>query len=348
MLATFFTRVAPRFLARRLLPLLGAGLLAAAAAAAPPVRQVDIADYRAYLAEDHPVRQGMREFARLAAAASGGSLQVHPRGDALPGTPAEQIAALRAGVPGAPALMLVAGTGLAGVDKDFELLDLPFLVRDPAEADALLGGPFGNALLARLAPAGLVGLGWWENGFRQLTTSGTPIRRAADLRALKLRVIGAPVFIDTARALGADPVPLPFGELYPALKARRVDAEDNFTSQILAGRLYEVQSSLSLTNHSYSPLVLVANAAFWNSLDPAEQRVLREAAAGAGAFQRRAARAEAHAARTGLAAKGLAVYALAPAELETLHALTAPLRRRYFSQHDPRLWQLYQAQVAEP
>lgn len=345
MLATLFTRAAPRFLAR-LLALSGAGLLAAAAAA--PVRQVEIADYRGYLADDHPVRQGMREFARLAEAGSGGSLQVHPRSDTVPGTPAQQIAALQAGAPGAPELMLVAGTGLAGVDKAFELLDLPFLVRNPAEADALLDGPFGNALLAHLGPARLVGLGWWENGFRQLTTSGAPIRRAADLEGLKLRVIGTPVFVDTARALGADPVPLPFGELYAALKARRVEAQDNFTSQILAGRLYEVQSSLSLTNHSYSPLVLVANASFWNSLAPAQQRALREAAAGAGTFQRRATRVEAEAARTGLVGKGLAVYALAPAELETMHALTAPLRRRYFSQHEARLWQLYQAQMAEP
>ena len=348
MLETLFTRAARGRMLRLLLPLLGAGLLATGPTAAQPVRQVEIADYRAYLADDHPVRQGMREFARLAAAGSHGSLQVHARADAVPGTPAQQIAALQSGAAGAPDLMLVAGTGLAGVDGAFELLDLPFLVRSPAAADALLGGPFGDALLARLAPTGLIGLGWWENGFRQLTTSGAPIRRAADLQGLKLRVIGAPVFIGTARALGADPVPLPFGELYAALKARRVEAQDNFTSQILAGRLYEVQSSLSLTSHSYSPLVLVANAAFWASLDPARQRALRDAAAGAGVFQRRATRVEAEAARTGLAAKGLAVHALAPVELEKLQALTAPLRRHYFGRHDPGLWQLYQAQAAEP
>lgn len=356
MLGTLSKRVAgaaraaprpPAFLTRFVFPLLGAWLLAAgpAPAAEPPVRELDIADYRAYLPEDHPARQGMRRFAQLVQAESGGTLRVRVRADALPGSPAKQLAALSAGVAGAPALMLVAGTGLAGLAKEFELLDLPFLVRDEQQADALLDGPFGAALLARLAPAGLVGLGWWENGFRQITSSGAPIRRAEDLRGLKLRVIGEPVFLDTARAMGADPVPLPFGELYEALKARRVDAQDNFTSQILVGRLHEVQSALTLTNHSYSALVLVANAAAWNSLSPQQQRSVQAAAAEAGQFQRRVAREDARRARAQLEQLGMAVGTLAPPAVEQLRAQTAPMRLRYFSRYQDTLWRLYQQQA---
>jgi len=334
-------------LARFVAALLGAFVLAGvpARAATPAVRELDIADYRAYLPDDHPVRQGMRRFAQLVEAKSGGSLRVRPRGDALPGAPAQQIAALRAGAPGAPALMLVAGTGLAAVAPEFELLDLPFLVRDGRQADALLDGPFGDALLAHLAPAGLVGLGWWENGFRQITGSGAPVRSAAGLRGLNFRVIGEPVFVDTVRAMGANPVPLPFGEVYDALKTRRVDAQDNFISQILAGRLYEVQSWLTVSNHSYSPLVLVANAAAWQGLSAQQQRIVSAAVAEAGQFQRRVARDEALQARAQLARHGMAVDELAPAELEKLRALTAPLRARYFGRHEPGLEQLYQAHV---
>ncbi|MGJ7918261.1 DctP family TRAP transporter solute-binding subunit [Massilia sp. LXY-6] len=329
--------------------LLGACLLASSPALAeqPAVRELDIADYRGYLLEDHPVRQGMRKFAQLVEAQSGGGLRVRPRTDALPGSPAKQIAALQAGAPGAPALMLVASTGLAAVAKEFELLDLPFLVADGRQADALLDGPFGDVLLARVAPAGLVGLAWWENGFRQITSSGAPIRSADDLRGLKFRVIGEPVFVDTVRAMGANPVPLPFGELYEALKSRRVDAEDNFTSQILAGRLHEVQSSLTITNHSYSALVLVANAAAWKSLSPRQRRILQAAAIEAGRFQRRIVREEALQARGRLAQQGMAVNELAPAERDKLRALTAPLRARYFGQHGRDLWQLYQGTGAE-
>jgi tripartite ATP-independent transporter DctP family solute receptor len=337
------------FLARFVPALLGACMLAPGPAfAEPPApRELDIADYRAYLPEDHPVRQGMRRFAQLVEARSGGSLRLRPRSDALPGAPAKQIAAFQAGDPGAPALMLVAGTGLAAVAQEFEVLDLPFLVRDGQQADTLLDGPFGDVLLARLAPAGLVGLAWWENGFRQITSSGAPIRRAADLRGLRFRVIGEPVFIDTVRAMGADPVPLPFGELYQALKTRRVDAQDNFISQILAGRLHEVQSSLTLTNHSYGPLVLLANAGTWRSLRPDQRRLLQAAAIEAGRFQRRLVRDEAVQARERLAAQGMAVNELAPAELATLRALTAPVRARYLERHGDALWRLYQAHADE-
>jgi len=345
MLETILKRVGG--LARRVLPLLGACLLAAGhVAAAPTPRELDIADYRAYLSEDHPVRQGMRRFAQLVEAKSGGSLRLRPRSEALPGSPAQQIAAFQAGAPGAPALMLVAGTGLASIAKEFELLDLPFLVRDGRQADALLDGPFGDALLERVAPAGLAGLAWWENGFRQITSSGAPLRRAEDLHGLRFRVIGEPVFVDTVRAMGAEPVPLPFGELYEALKTRRVDAQDNFTSQILAGRLHEVQSALTLANHSYSPLVLVANAAAWNGLDPEQRRIIQAAAIEAGRFQRSLVREEAVQARARLAQGGMAVGELPPAELEKLRVLTAPVRAFYFERHGPRLWQLYQAHRA--
>lgn len=317
-------------------------------AAQPAVRELEIADYRAYLSEDHPVRRGMREFAQLVQAASGGSLQIKVRTDALPGSPAQQMAAMRAGAAGAPALMLVSTTGLAPDAKEFVLLDLPFLVRDEQQADALLDGAFGQALLGRMGPTGLVGLAWWENGFRQITTSTGPIRRADDLRGLNMRVIGEPVFIDTFRAVGANPIPVPFGELYAALKSHRVDGQDNFYSQILAGRLYEVQSSLSVTNHSYSPLVLVANAATWGALPAAQQRVLREAAVEAGQRQRDMVRAEARTARAELAKHGLQINELAPSELAKLQALTAPLRERYFARFGADLRQLYPPGQGDP
>ena len=345
MLETIFRRAGQP--ARRALSACGLALLAVSATAAPAVRQLEIADYRAYLPEQHPVRQGMRAFADSAARASGGSLQVKVRSDAVPGAPAAQIAALQAGAPGAPTLMLVAGTGLAPQVKAFELLDLPYLVASEGQADALLDGPFGQALLARLAPAGLVGLAWWENGFRQITTSGAPVRDARDLRALEMRVIGEPVFVETARAFGANPVALPFGELYGALKAKRVTAQDNFISQILAGRLYEVQASLSLTNHSYSALVLAANARAWAALTPREQGILRQAAADAARVQRSAARAEAAAARDTLATRGMGVYTPAPAQSAMLRALTAPLRERHFAGQEPELRTLYDAGTAQ-
>jgi tripartite ATP-independent transporter DctP family solute receptor len=307
--------------------------------------RLEIADYRAYLSDTHPVRQGMRKFAELVRAKGGGKLQVNVRTDALPGSPAEQIDALQKGGPGVPAMMLVASTGLVKLRAEFAVLDLPFLVRDQREADFLLDGAFGNALLERLASTNLVGLSWWENGFRQVTTSGPAIVRAEDFRDVQFRVIAEPVFVDTFRAIGANPVPLPFAGLYEALKAKSVQAQDNFCPQILAGRLYEVQSSLSMTNHSYSPLVLVANADVWRRLTPGQRRVLQEAAIDAGRFQREANRQDEAAVRARLVAAGMRIHTLPAVELEKMESLTRPVRAQYFEKADAGLLKLYQAEI---
>ena len=314
-------------------PLALAALAAVPAAAETAPRRLDIADYRAYLDQDHPARQGMRRFAELVGARTSGALLVRVRDDALPGAPAAQLAALRQGADGAPALMLVAATGLAPLAPGFALLDLPWLVRDEREADALLDGGFGQALLASLEQGGLAGLAWWENGFRQMSSSGAPIRHADDLRGLPFRVVGEPVFVDTMRALGAEPLALPFGALHEALRSGRARAQDNFLSQILAGRLYEVQSSLSITNHSYGALVLVANPRIWATLDPAQRRVLREAAVEAGSFQRQAARAAERQARADLAARGMTVVTPDAAQLAAMRARTQALRERWLSRY---------------
>lgn len=312
-------------------------------AAETPVRSIEIADYRSYLEHDHPARQGMRRFAQLVRDASGGAMLVTVRSGALPGTPDAQLATLRRGAAEAPALMLVAATGLAPLAPEFALLDLPWLVRDEREADLLLDGAFGQALLARLEQRGLMGLAWWENGFRQMTSAGAPIRRADDLRGMRFRVVGEPVFVETMRALGAEPVALPFGALREALASGRVAAQDNFLSQILVGRLHELQSSLSLTHHSYSALVLLANPRAWDGFDEAERRILRQAAVDAGRFQRQAAREEERRALARLAAGGMMIVEPEARELDALRARTEALRTRWFDRQPGTLRALHAA-----
>lgn len=317
----------------------------AAPAEAPAVKQeprvIDIADYRDYMADDHPVRQGMRKFAELAEAASGGTLKVKVRTDALPGPEGRQLAEFKAGTNGAPALMLVAAPGLARLASEYELLDLPYLVASPEQADQLLDGEFGEDMLKLLRPNNLVGLAWWENGFRHISTSGKPIRSVADLKGLKMRVIQGEVFSETARAFGAEPTLLPFSELYQALKAKTVIAEDNSYSQMLAGRLQEVQSSITVTNHSYSAMVLAANEKVWNSLTAEQQQVLRKAAREAGMYQRHASRMESEQARARLVNYGMQIYTLSPDQLQLLRDSSKPLRQRIFARHPDDILQSY-------
>jgi tripartite ATP-independent transporter DctP family solute receptor len=179
---------------------------------------------------DHPVSLGVKRFAELVAAKSGGKLKVQEYPSSTLGNELQQQSALQGGV---QEMAAPATTSLAGIVKEFGLIDFPFAVSSFAQADALLDGPFGQALLARLPDKGLVSLGYWDLGFRNVTNSKRPITKPEDFDGLKLRVIPNPVFMETFKALKANPVPMPFAELYGALEARAVDGQENPFAVIL-------------------------------------------------------------------------------------------------------------------
>lgn len=241
--------------------------------------------------------------------------------------------------------MLQATIGLADVEKGFGLIDLPFTISDEKQASALLDGPFGDTLLDRLASRNLIGLAWWENGFRQMTTSTGPILHADDFIGLNIRVIPSPLFIESFREIGAHPIPLPFSELHAALKSRNVAAQDNFYSQIVTGKLYEVQTYLSVTHHSYGAMTLIASKRFWDTLSPADQALLRYAAREAGQYQRRLIRDENARMRADLEAEGMRINELEPAELKKLSERTRPVLARIARDYDASLVDLYRIEL---
>jgi TRAP-type transport system periplasmic protein len=171
-----------------------------------------------------------------------------------------------------------ATTSLAGNVKEFGMLDFPYLVSSPEQAYALLEGPLVKGLLAKLPPKGLVGLGFFEIGFRHATNSKRPINRPEDLEGLKFRVIQNPVFIETFKALKTNPVPMAFSELYGALETKAVDGQENPYSVILTSKLNEVQKFASGTGHIYTSNILLISKRFWDRLSPTEQKILQEAA----------------------------------------------------------------------
>ena len=134
---------------------------------------------------------------------------------------------------------------------------MPLTFNSEQEADAVLDGTFGQKLLAKLPEKGLVGLGYWENGFRHITNSKRPINKADDLAGLKMRVIQSPLYLDTFNALGTNATPMPFTELYTAMEQGAVDGQENPVGLILASKFYEVQKHLVLSRHIYSTWVLL-------------------------------------------------------------------------------------------
>jgi len=292
---------------------------------------------------DHPVSFGVKRFAELLAAKSGGKLKVQEFPSSQLGNELQQQSALQGGV---QQMSAPATTSLAGIVKEFGLVDFPFAVSTHAQADALLDGPFGQALLAKLPDKGLVALGYWDLGFRNVTNSKRPITRPEDLDGLKLRVIPNPVFLDTFKAFKANPVPMPFAELYGALEARAVDGQENPFAVILSNKFFEVQKYVSATNHVYAANIVLVSKKFWDQLSPAEQKWMHEAADESRAYQRQVSRAAAQKAVGELQAKGMVYNELSPAEQARMRLAAKPVVERFAASYDPATVKLYTDELA--
>ncbi|MFM6991832.1 MAG: DctP family TRAP transporter solute-binding subunit, partial [Rhodoferax sp.] len=218
---------------------------------------------------DHPIAVGVRRFAELVSAKSGGKIKVREFASSQLGTEQQQQSALQGGT---QEMFSPATTSMAGIVKEMGLFDFPFGVSTYLQADALVDGAAGKALLAKLPEKGFIGLGYWENGFRNVTNNRRPIQKVEDMEGLKMRVIGNPVFIETFKALKVNPTPMAFGELYGALESKAVDAQENPYPVLLAAKFFEVQKYVSNTNHVYSPIVILVSKKFWDKLSPVEQK----------------------------------------------------------------------------
>ena len=292
---------------------------------------------------DHPVSLGVKRFAELVAAKSGGKLKVQEFPSSTLGNELQQQSALQGGV---QEMTAPATTSLAGIVKEFGLIDFPFAVANFAQADALLDGPFGKTLLARLPEKGLVSLGYWDLGFRNVTNSRRAISKLEDFEGLKLRVIPNPVFLETFKALKSNPVPMPFAELYGALETRAVDGQENPFSVILSNKFHEVQKFVSATNHVYAANILLVSKRFWDRLSPVEQRILNEAADETHAYQRQVSRAAAQKAVAELQAKGMAYNELSAVEQRRIAQAIKPVTEKLAASYDPGMVKLYNDELA--
>src|SRR3954470_7723992 len=287
---------------------------------------------------DHPVSLGVKRFAELVGTKSGGKLKVQEFPANQLGNELQQQSALQGGV---QEMSAPATTSLAGIVKEFGLIDFPFSVGSYAQADALLDGPLGQALIAKLPEKGLVALGYWDLGFRNVTNSKRPIARPEDLEGLKLRVIPNPVFLETFKTFKANPVPMPFAELYGALESKAVDGQENPFAVILSNKFYEVQKYVSATNHVYAANIILVSKRFWDKLSPAEQKILKDAAAESRTYQRQVSRAAAQRSVGELQAKGMQYNELSPAEQARMRAIAKPVTEKFAASYDPAIVNLY-------
>ncbi|WP_374672998.1 TRAP transporter substrate-binding protein [Ideonella sp.] len=288
--------------------------------------------------------RAVKVFAEAVEKASGGKMRVRAIGAAALGPDTQMQQAL---VGGAQEMMVGSTATLVGITKEMALWDTPFLINNVREADALLDGPVGQKVMARLPEKGLVGLVYWENGFRNLTNSKRPVTKAEDLDGIKLRVMQNNVFLDSFRSLGANAVPLPFSELFSALETKTVDGQENPYNTILSSKFYEVQKYLSVTNHVYSPWIVLVSKKWWDTLSTAEQKILKDAAVASRDFERKDTREEAGRALAELKAKGMQVNELSPAEAARMRDKLTRVNASIAANVGMDLWNETQAELAK-
>lgn len=255
--------------------------------------------------------RAVKLFAEQVEKNSGGKMKVRAVGAAALGPDVQMQQAL---IGGAQEMMVGSTATLVGITKEMALWDTPFLFNNAREADVILDGPIGQKVMDKLQEKGLVGLVYWENGFRNMTNNKRPIAKVEDFDGIKLRVMQNPVFLDSFKKLGANAIPLPFSELFSALETKTVDGQENPFNTILSSKFFEVQKYLSVTNHVYSPWIVLVSKKWWEQLSKAEQKVLMDAARASREFERKDTREEAARALADLKAKGMQVNELSAAE----------------------------------
>lgn len=274
----------------------------------------------------HPLVMGMEKFAEIVAAKSGGKLKVNLFPGGTLGSDQANVSAIQGGT----LEMATMNSGiLASQVKEFAVYDFPFMFGSNAEAEAIVDGPFGRKLHDKLKDKGLIGLSYFELGFRDITNSKRPITKVEDLAGLKLRVIPNPINVDWVKALDANPTPLPFPEVYAAMEQKAIDGQENPVTVINANKFYEVQKHVVLSHHQYNPQSVLISKKFWDSLAPAQQKIVADAAAEATRYQRQQAREQVAIALDNMKKNGMQVTELPPAELAKLRDKMRPVTAKH-------------------
>ena len=220
------------------------------------------------VAKDTPKGNAAEKFKELAEAATKGRVKIEVYANSTLYKDKEELEALQLG-----AVQILAPSmakfGPLGV-KEFELFDFPYLFTDQQSLERVTNGPVGREMLKRLESKGLIGLSFWDNGFK-IMSSNRSMHSPTDLKGLKLRIQASKVLDEQMRVLGANPQVMAFSEVYQALQTGVVDGLENVPSNLYTQKMHEVQKHMTVTNHGYIGYAVVVNKKFWEKL-PADVR----------------------------------------------------------------------------
>ena len=234
--------------------------------------------------DSHPQAMAMNKFSELAAQYTGNNVKIQVFHGAVLGSDEKQLQAVQAGT---QEMYIGTLAPLSSKVKEVQIWDLPFMFANEKEVYAVLDGASSKTIFQKIEPSGLVGLTWTGMGFRNLSNSKRAVTKLEDVSGLKVRVMANPVALETWKTIGANAVPMAFSEVFPALETKALDGQENPLVHMYANKMQEVQKHISLTNHVYTPVAMVASKKFWDALSASDKAGVQKAATEAGLLQRK-------------------------------------------------------------
>jgi tripartite ATP-independent transporter DctP family solute receptor len=278
------------------------------------------------LAKTHPQGQAMIKFGDLLKEKSGGKIKSEIFYDSTLGNAKKILEQLQGGLQD---VGVIDPANMTGDIKELGVYGLPFVFNNEKEVDAVLDGPFGQQMLERLPAKNWIGLTYWENGFRDITNNKHPINTIDDMKGLKLRTMQNKIHLDAFGALGVNPVPMAFAELYTALETKTVDGQENPLLTIESQKFYEVQKYLTLSHHVYSPFILLVSKKLWDQLSDEEKKMFKDAGVESGKFQREISREQSKKTLDKLKSDGMQVSELTPEVKKQIQDKIQPVIDKY-------------------
>lgn len=278
------------------------------------------------LAPDNHYQLTAQVFAKEVAQRTHGRITIEIFPQSQLGGEVQMAQALRTGT---QELMISAQAPIDNTIKQWQIFDIPYLFSNMDEANALLQGPVGRKYLDMMQPVNMVGLTWLAVGERNVFTTKRPINSLADMRDLKVRVMQSPGYIAGYKALGANPTPLAYNQLFLALSQGLVDGADTSPEEFIQDKFSEVAKHFYLTHVNYLPVVLAMSKSAWSKLPPGDQKIFMDSAKVAAQFDLQEYKREYNAALAAMKQKGIQVAA---PDTKSWIAATQPARDELIGQ----------------
>ncbi|RFU69451.1 TRAP transporter substrate-binding protein [Peribacillus saganii] len=279
------------------------------------------------LNDKHPQYLALLKFKEIVEKESNGSIKVETYHSSQLGDDRAMMEALQLGT---QQMTIPSTAPIANFVPEFSVYDIPFIFPSEEVADkVLLESDVAKELLDKLPAQGMVGLAYWENGFRDLTNDKVSVATAKDFKNLKIRTMENQLHIAAFKALGANPTPMAFAEVFTAMQQGTIDGQENPIATIYLQKYNEVQKHLSLTHHVYSPFVVLLSKVFWDESSKEEQDIMTKAAQEAGEYERKLIREANVQNLEDLKKAGMTVTEVTPEAREEMKAITDPAVEKF-------------------